>query len=347
MRAFGPDPASEPHVPPWERPVPAPPPQRGPTIHIVLFVLTFITTSMAGAFQAGADPLSDPLSIRAGFPFAVPLLLILLIHELGHYTLARVHHVSATLPYFIPAPPVFIGTFGAFIRMKSPPPSRRALFDVGAAGPWAGLCVAIPAVIVGLRLSDVRPLGMDEGGFVLGDSLLFSFLTRLTLGRTPDDVTIMLHPIALAGWFGLFVTFLNLLPVGQLDGGHVSYALFGRWHRIISRLFLLVIATLGFAGWQGWFVWVVLLLVIGVDHPPTRDAATPLDLRRRFAAWLTIGAFIVTFMANPLSVSTPAPEFEGEKTPVAWHPQPATPARRHGGLVVPFRVKPPVRGIAL
>ncbi len=347
MRTIGPEPVVDAYsARPWERPVVVRRQRRVPLIHIVLFVCTFITTAMAGAFQVGADPLSDPASIRAGFPFAVTLLSILLVHELGHYTLAAIHHVRATLPYFIPAPPVLIGTFGAFIRMKSPPPNRRALFDVGAAGPWAGLILAIPAIIIGLRLSEVRPLALNEGGLTLGDSLLFSLLTRLVLGTTSDNVTILLHPIALAGWFGLFVTFLNLLPVGQLDGGHVSYALFGRAHRWISRLFLCVIAVLGFRGWDGWFVWVILLLVIGVDHPPTQDAFTPLDPRRRVAAWLTIGAFALTFMANPIGVAQPAPEFEGDRTPVAWQPH-AAPPRAHGGLIVPFRINHRVQGVPL
>lgn len=347
MRPFTPDPVLDGYsVPAWTPPVPERAVRRVPVLHIVLFVCTFITTSMAGAFQAGADPFADPASIRAGFPFAVTLLLILFVHEFGHYTLARVHNVRATLPYFIPAPPIFIGTFGAFIRMKSPPPSRRALFDVGAAGPWAGLVVAIPAVLIGLRLSEVRPLGMQEGGLVLGDSLLFSFLTRLAIGTSPDDVTILLHPIALAGWFGLFVTFLNLLPVGQLDGGHVCYALFGRWHRWISRSFLGVIAVLGFEGWQGWFVWVVLLLFIGVDHPPTRDAVTPLDGRRQVAAWLTVGAFLLTFMSNPLTMAPPSPTFDGERTPVAWQPHPQR-GRAGWRFVVPLRGTAHVKGIPL
>jgi len=335
----------QPVLPLWEQPAVMPRARRVPVIHIVLFVLTFITTSMAGAFQVGADPLSNPASIRAGFPFSVTLLSILLIHELGHYFLSKAHGVRATLPYFIPAPPVLIGTFGAFIRMKSPPPSRRALFDVGAAGPWAGLIAAIPAVIIGLHLSEVRPLALNEGGLVLGDSILFSFLSRLVLGTTPDNATILLHPIALAGWFGLFVTFLNLLPVGQLDGGHVTYALFGRAHRLISRLFMVTIAVLGFLGWQGWFVWVVLLMMIGVDHPPTGDAQTPLDSRRRVAAWLTVAVFVVTFMAEPLSVAPPSADLEGERTAVAFHLDART-APRHG-LVVPLSVHPHRRGIAL
>jgi len=325
MRTYGPDPVSEPYplpapASPWQRPVVVSRRERGPLVNIVLFAATFVTTSMAGALQAGANPFADFGSIRAGFSFSVPLLTILLVHELGHYTLARIHRVRVTLPYFIPAPPFLVGTFGAFIRMKSPPPNRRALFDVGAAGPWAGLLVAIPAVLLGLHLSEVRPLGVDEGGLTLGDSLLFSFLTRLALGVSPDQATILLHPIALAGWFGLFVTFLNLLPVGQLDGGHVSYALLGRWHRWVSRTFLVVIAVLGFQGWQGWLVWVFLLLFIGLDHPPTFDNVTPLDPRRRLAAWLTVGIFVLTFMPNPIAVSKPAPQFEGDRIPIVWHP---------------------------
>lgn len=351
MRPFGPDHTANtypipPAAPTWEAATPVRRARRIPLLHIVLFGTTFITTAMAGAFQLGADPLSDPASIRAGFPFAVTLLSILLIHELGHYTLSKVHGVRATLPYFIPAPPVLIGTFGAFIRMKSPPSTRRALFDVGAAGPWAGLLLAIPAVIIGLHLSEVRPAGMNDGGLILGDSILFKLLTRLALGTIADDATIMLHPVALAGWFGLFVTFLNLLPVGQLDGGHVTYAMFGRRHAWISRLFLAVIAFLGFRGWEGWFVWVVLLLFIGVDHPPTRDTATPLDMRRRLAAWLTVGAFIVTFMPEPISVAEPSPVFEGQRTEVAWQAS-QQPAHRGGTLLVPLHRHAPAKGIPL
>jgi membrane-associated protease RseP (regulator of RpoE activity) len=350
MSGFGPDPHIDgysvpPAARPWDGVVATRRAKRVPLIHIVLFVATFITTAMNGALQVGANPFADPTSIRAGFPFAVTLLSILLFHELGHYTLSLVHGVRATLPYFIPAPPVLIGTFGAFIRMKSPPPSRRALFDVGAAGPWAGLLVAVPAVLIGLRLSEVRLLPLDEGGLILGDSILFSFLTRLALGTTPADATIVLHPIALAGWFGLFVTVLNLLPVGQLDGGHVAYAMFGRGHRWISRLFLVAIAILGFVGWPGWFVWVLLPVVIGVDHPPTRDSLTPLDGRRRLAAWLTVAAFIVTFMPEPISMPRPSTVFDGEKTPVAWTAD--APPRKRGGLVVPFGLprRPPGVGL--
>lgn len=330
-------------TPPWDAPVAVRRPRRIPFIHLALFLLTFITTSMAGAFQAGANPLDDLRSISVGFPFALTLLSILLIHELGHYTLAKWHGVEATLPYFIPAPPFFVGTFGAFIRMKSPPSTRRALFDVGAAGPWAGLLVAIPAVLVGLRLSEVHPLGLSGEGLILGDSMLFSFLTRLALGTTPSEATIVLHPVALAGWFGLFVTCLNLLPVGQLDGGHVTYAMFGRAHRWISRIFLVIIAFLGMRGWDGWFVWIVLLMVIGIDHPPTRDTTTPLRGYRRLAAWLTVAAFILTFIPEPLTMAESSPIFEGERTPVVWQPE-RQPSGR-GGLRLPWHRPPRIRGI--
>jgi membrane-associated protease RseP (regulator of RpoE activity) len=292
-----------------------------PLLHIALFLATLVTTSMAGAFQQGASPLADPATIFLGLPFAVTLMSILLFHEMGHYVLARMHGIHATLPYFIPAPPLFVvvGTFGAFIRMKSPPADRRALFDVGAAGPWAGVILAIPAAIIGLSWSEVRPLNpLDEGGIILGDSFLFSALTHLTLGVSADDVSIVLHPIALAGWFGLFVTFLNLLPVGQLDGGHVTYSLFGRWHRWISRGSLIAILFLGFHGWVGWFVWVALLSMLGVDHPPTLDLSSSLDPRRKFYAWSTVVLFILTFMPVPISLAERPVFPSGEVTPVAY-----------------------------
>lgn len=277
------------------------------TVHLALFLLTFLTTTMAGAFHAGVDPFADPWALIEGLPFSATLMMILLCHELGHYSFAAFHRVPATLPYFIPGPPFLVGTFGAFIRMHGMPRSRRALFDVGAAGPWAGFFVAVPAVILGLSWSDVQPLSDDlGGGLTLGNSLLFSALSKWVLGIHPDDATILLHPVALAGWFGIFVTFLNLLPVGQLDGGHVVYALFGRAHRLIARLFFVVVLAMGFLGWQGWFVWALVLgLVVRVDHPDTADPLTPLDPLRKLAAWCTIGLFVVTFMPVPLSVLEP------------------------------------------
>ena len=183
------------------------------------------------------------------------------------------------------------------------PRDRRALFDIGAAGPWAGMFIAVPAVTLGLALSEVHPLPTDgEATVSLGSSLLFDFLGRLVLGVDPHQVTILLHPVALAGWFGLFVTFLNLLPVGQLDGGHVVYALLGRRHHTISRIFLVVVLAMGLLGWDGWFLWAAMLaFVLRVDHPDTEDPYTPLDPRRRILAWATLAMFALTFMPVPLS----------------------------------------------
>lgn len=335
----------------WAEPAVRPRAQRLPLLHIVLFVATFVTTSMAGAYEAGVDPFADLGNLRAGFPFSVTLLSILLFHEMGHYVFSRVHGVRATLPYFIPGLPFMIGTFGAFIRMQSPPRTRRALFDVGAAGPWAGFLVAVPAIVIGLRLSQVLPNADYEGGMYLGESVIFSLLSRLTLGALPDDVMIRLHPIATAGWFGLFVTFLNLLPVGQLDGGHVSYSMFGPRHRWVSRAFLVAILFLGTQGWPGWFFWAVLVTVLGLDHPPTMDWWTPLDGRRRLAAWLTVALFALTFMPAPFFEGQPVPQrqFEGDKIPVSTRLAPRPQARRRlgiGGRRSPGNA-PTARGILL
>ena len=270
-------------------------------IHVVLFSATLLTTTLAGTFQAGENPFADWRLLAHGLPFSATLMGILLVHEMGHYLTSRAHGVEATPPAFIPGPPYLVGTYGAFIRMHTPT-SRKALFDVGAAGPWAGFFVAVPAVFYGLSLSQVRPLAPEGGGLVLGESLVFTWLARLALGISPADATILLHPIALAGWFGLFVTFLNLLPVGQLDGGHVVYALLGRRHRWVARAGLVVIIGLAFLGWQGWVMWAILVTALGVDHPPTIDD-TPLDPVRRIAAWLTIGLFAATFMPVPIAIS--------------------------------------------
>ncbi len=278
--------------------------RRSPRMHLFLFGATLVTTTIAGSFNAGVDPFAGGWAFLAGFPFSLTLLAILLCHEFGHYTLARWHDVPTTLPYFIPGPPFLVGTFGAFIRMYGMPRTRRALFDVGAAGPWGGMIVALPAVAIGLAWSEVEPLAPPEGvSLALGNSILFDLLTRLVLGVDPDEATVLLHPVALAGWFGLFVTFLNLLPVGQLDGGHVVYALFGRRHRTISWLCLAIVVALGLYGWDGWLVWAILLFfVLRIHHPDTVDADTPLDPARRTAAWLTIGLFLLTFMPVPLSM---------------------------------------------
>jgi membrane-associated protease RseP (regulator of RpoE activity) len=292
---------------------------RIPALNVVLLLLTFLTTTTAGAYMNGEDvsllhPLLAIAALRSGLSFSIPLMMILFAHEMGHYLTSRYHNVDASLPYFIPAPPslFIIGTFGAFIRMRQPARTRRVMFDIGAAGPWAGVLLAIPAVIIGLYLSDVTPLDKSAGGLELGNSLLFLGLSHLVLGVDPSTVNVNLSPIAFAGWLGLFVTTLNLLPVGQLDGGHVIYALFPRRHRTISVLFViscvlmvLVPLALGYNLWWGWLLWAVLVLALGLGHPSTIDRDTPLNPRRAIAAWATVALFIVTFSPVPLAFVQP------------------------------------------
>jgi membrane-associated protease RseP (regulator of RpoE activity) len=302
---------------------------RIPALNVALLLLTLLTTTTAGAYMNGEDisflhPYLAIAALRSGLSFSIPLMLILFAHEMGHYLTSRYHSVDASLPYFIPAPPslFIIGTFGAFIRMRAPARTRRVMFDIGAAGPWAGVMLAIPAVIIGLYLSDVTPLDKSAGGLELGNSLLFLGLSHLVLGVDPSTVNVNLNPIAFAGWLGLFVTTLNLLPVGQLDGGHVIYALFPRRHRTISVLFViscvlmvLVPLALGMSFWGGWMLWAVLSIALGLGHPSTIDRDTPLNPRRALAAWLTVGLFIVTFSPVPLTFVQPeAPISEPENS---------------------------------
>jgi membrane-associated protease RseP (regulator of RpoE activity) len=291
-----------------------------PRLNAVLFLLTLLTTTMAGAYMAGADlsllrPISSFAALAGGLSFSIPLMLILLAHELGHYITSRRYGVPASLPYFIPAPfpsVFFIGTFGAFIWMRARANSRRVMFDIGAAGPWAGMLIALPVTIIGLQHSTIGPLDSSAGGLDLGNSLLFLGLSRWILGVDPNSVNVNLNPIAFAGWLGFFVTMLNLLPSGQLDGGHVVYALFGRRHRLISRCAVLVCVLmvvvpfiLGRDYWAGWLLWALLLIVLGLGHPVTADAETPLDPLRQVAAWLTVALFIVTFTPVPISFAPP------------------------------------------
>lgn len=270
---------------------------RFPWVNMVLFIATIITTLSAGALQQGANIFQHPAELVQGIPFSFTLMAILLTHEMGHYLTSRHHGVSATLPYFIPAPSI-IGTFGAFIRMTSPILSRRALIDIGASGPIAGFIVAIVAVAVGLHYSQLVEVS-TLGGIKLGTPLIFSWISDLTLGTVPENYDVLLHPIAFAGWIGMFVTALNLIPIGQLDGGHVVYAVFGRHHRTLSLVMIPTLFLLGIFGWPGWLLWAVLPLIFGIHHPPVLDADHPLDPSRKIVGWISLAIFFVTFTPTP------------------------------------------------
>lgn len=258
-------------------------PRRQLLLHFFLLIATLVTTFLAG-----------------GLAFGVTLILILGAHEMGHYLITRKWGVSATLPYFIPAPPPFIaGTFGAFIKMKSPIPNRRVLLEIGAAGPIAGFVVCIPALIIGLSLSEIREPGFQPG-FSFGSSIALSFLTKMVLGASPENVDIVLHPIAFAGWIGLFITALNLLPIGQLDGGHIIYALFEKNYLIVSKIAFILLIPLGYFLWHGWFIWAAIVAVFGFRHPPLIDESIQLTSHDKKIGLISIAIFVVTFIPSPI-----------------------------------------------
>jgi membrane-associated protease RseP (regulator of RpoE activity) len=271
-------------------------------VHLGLLVVTGLTTTVAGAIWDGGDPFASLHDLARGLPFSVSLLAILLCHESGHYLMCVRHGIDASLPYFLPAPPLLVpwGTFGAFIRVRSRFPDRDALFDMGAAGPWAGFVVALVVLVIGLRLSHA---GADPGGatLVFGDSILTSWLTRRIVGADPD--TVFIHPVGLAGWFGLLVTSLNLLPAGQLDGGHVVYAALGRRTPLLGALVAAGALYLGFRVWPGWYLWgAILLLMTRLGHPPTLDDRAPLGPRRLVGAVASLILLALTFVPDPIRI---------------------------------------------
>ena len=273
---------------------------RSLTVHAVLLAATLLSATLAGVDVGPSELVAHPALFLRGLPFAATLVTILLVHELGHYLTCLRYRVSASLPYFLPAPLISpVGTFGAFIRIRSRFPDRRALFDIGAAGPWAGFVVALAATVIGLAHSTVLARPQDWHGYEWGDSLLTAFLIRVVLHV--DSATVLLHPVAFAGWFGLFVTSLNLLPVGQLDGGHVLYATLGRPTPRIAALLIAFLVWLGVRGYPGWLLWAVIITVfLSLGHPPTDDDRRPLDPARRLAALATLVLFVLTFVPEPV-----------------------------------------------
>ena len=252
-------------------------------LHVLLFALTAAATARA------VGPL-----------YALCLMSILTAHEFGHYFAARFHRVEASLPYFIPAPSLF-GTMGAVIRMSPYIPSRRALFDIAAAGPLAGMALAAPLSFVGMLLSERTASAEDQAGaIILGDPVLFQIFERVIFGPGAPGETLLLHNVAFAGWVGLFVTALNLLPIGQLDGGHISYAVFGQRSRLLAKLAFggLLLMTLTMSPQYALFL--ILLFVFGIKHPPTMNDAVALDPPRKKIGWLLAATFILCFTPVPL-----------------------------------------------
>ncbi|RME80291.1 MAG: site-2 protease family protein [Caldilineae bacterium] len=278
--------------------LPPPSPARAfPWLNLLLFALTVLSTVFVGTFLAVQGLFGHQLpALFSGVLFSATLLLILGTHELGHYFMARLHGVDASLPYFIPVP-FGLGTFGAFIRMRGPTPNRRALFDVGLAGPLAGLLVAVPLFFAGLLLA---PVGYSRQLF--GDSILVRML--LLVARAWRDVPqghhLLPHPISFAAYIGLFITAVNLLPVGQLDGGHVAYALLGRRSAYLGVVTIIFLVVLGWvSGWVSWYVWAGLIFLVGVRHPPTVDDKPPLDPARNLLGLVAMVTLLMLFAADP------------------------------------------------
>lgn len=278
-----------------------------PWLNIILFVLTLISTIVVGAGFEGIDFVSEPEMfwknplkiIVAGIPFSFSLLAILLFHEFGHYIASRRHDVKVSLPYFLPFPNI-IGTLGAVIRSKSPFITRKQLFDVGAAGPLSGIVIAIPITIWGLAHPRFIPEITDITGLImLGDSLLFSFINMIVQPPTPKGLIAVLHPVAFAGWVGFLVTMLNLMPIGQLDGGHILYAMFGKTQHKIARISFFILLALSFL-WLGWIFWgLFCLILIRAHHPPTVMDDIPLDKKRMQIGYICVIVFILCFMPTP------------------------------------------------
>ena len=298
----------------WDRPQTIA--RRRLAVHALLFLLTLFTTTVVGVGIADNfnrnKPVdldlmlsavwhlpADPILLFTGMPFALTLMTILLAHEFGHYIACRYHGVDASLPYFLPAP-TLIGTLGAFIRIRSPIYTKRALFDVGVAGPIAGFVFLVPALFAGLEFSRVSPGIAAHGDFVFGTPLLLRLFEALILpGVRSSDI--YLHPVARAAWAGMLATALNLLPIGQLDGGHIVYAFFSQRHKLISRLSILALIITGrLTNTWLWYIWAALLFFLAMRHPVICDIA-PLGARRARLGLLAVVIFVLCFTPNPVS----------------------------------------------
>lgn len=289
--------------------------KRSLAIALLLFVLTVLSTLVVGAqyafsYSAGQTPdfdqifsmygalLTHPQLLLSGVPFAFTLIGILLAHELGHFFACRYYGISASYPYFLPAP-TLIGTMGAFIRIRSPIYNRKALFDVGLAGPLVGFLFAVPALAIAIYYSKSVPMSEASSSIVFGQPLVMRLLVAgLRPALNPGDL--LLHPVGRAAWVGLFATALNLLPGGQLDGGHILYSVASKYHRKITLAVALLLIPLGVFLWRGWILWSVLLLALGFRHPPLLNRWDKLDRSRLIWAAVAVVIFVLCFMPMPV-----------------------------------------------
>ncbi|MGQ0735289.1 MAG: site-2 protease family protein [Acidobacteriota bacterium] len=294
---------------------PPPRPRDRVWLHVLLLVLTGIMTTLVGVlhyhgFRLGFNAevialpdFADPFVYLTGLWYSATILAILGCHEMGHYLACRYYRVDATLPYFLPAPLPLTGTVGAVIRIRQRIPSTTALFDIGLAGPIAGFLIALPALFFGLMLSVVERVPQDFTGFELGEPLLFRAASWLVWGTLDEGTSVNLHPMGFAAWFGLLMTALNLFPIGQLDGGHVAYAVLGR-RSVWVTLAMMVVAiglTLVSTSWIAWSILMVaMLMVMGPHHPPTLNDEDRLDGSRLVLAGVGLAMLILCFTPAPI-----------------------------------------------
>lgn len=280
-------------------------PAKEKRLSLVLFVATFISATLTIALSVGAENQSWRQALSNGLFFSVPLMLILTAHELGHYLNAYAYGVASTPPYFIPLPLLSpIGTMGAFIRMRSAVPNQCALFDIAFWGPAMSFILSLPFFIIGLLLSDTAAITPDSTFLSFGDSLLTHFLTNVFFPQLPAEHEIIIHPMGFAGWTGLLVTAINLLPLGQLDGGHIAYALFGKRQRQLAYLVLAVVSLLAFF-YSGWILWIFIFFAMGVSHPPLHEndrGNFVLDNKRKKWGYISLLVFILTFVPAPINI---------------------------------------------
>lgn len=272
--------------------------------HLLLFFLTLVTTTFTGMQMALSKTILG--AFLQGLSYSISLMVILLAHEMGHYWMARKARVDVTLPYFIPLPFIHgFGTLGAFIKMRSIPPGRRELFDIAFWGPAMSFIFSIPISIIGIMLSEVHPLPSNFDGVYIsyGDNIIFYALTRF-IWEIPPGYDLFIHPMAFAGWVGFFVTAINLFPVSQLDGGHISYSIFGRKHKEVGMAFIIILLLLSLE-YTGWIFWILLLFIMKLRHPPMElywDIIEPLDKKRIRYGIFSVIIFIITFIPFPVEI---------------------------------------------